>query len=361
MEAVFDKMRFAKSDLARAVQSLYGAVGKLDDFVEEHIGSMKLSTDASVVGTGRVLEGVKQGLLLGYAAPVVLMAAGQLLLGNPLAAIGAVASAAVLMNPVASTCAAIGAIWFGWKALSNAEQQALLDKLGQGFSLAVDVVRQVIDLALKLVKSIYSSREVEALKGFLVESATSVGRSLYSITGRLKDLIYPSVDDADNDRLKAAGPLMQVLNAMDSKTELEPLLFSVLKVDSTKTQGMGREGLELMAARELAAAASYSLPGARLPAYDDIVRIVAKQLKLPTRAELRTEELERAILFKVVGRSFERMSDEQKQRLTQDVEKSLRERGVDRKVTSNRMAVVRRVLQRFVGHLYHQASRSTGA
>ncbi len=65
---------------------------------------------------------------------------------------------------------------------------------------------------------------------------------------------------------------------------------------------------------------------------DDMVRIVARQLKLPTRAELSTEDLERAILFKVMERSLERMSEEQKRSLTDDVKQSLRKRGIDREV-----------------------------
>lgn len=53
----------------------------------------------------------------------------------------------------------------------------------------------------------------------------------------------------------------------------------------------------------------------------------------PTRAELRTEDLERAILFKVMERSLERMSKEEWQSLTSDVERGLRELGIDRKVS----------------------------
>jgi uncharacterized protein YaaW (UPF0174 family) len=337
-KTVFNAGAFTLTSMAKAVQSLYGAVNGLNDFVEKHIDSMKASSDESIAGTGRVLEGAKQGLLLGYAAPVVLIATGQLLLGNPLSAAGTVASAAVLMNPVASTCAAIGAIWFGWKALSKSEQQALLDKLSQGFSLATEVIREAIDLALKLLKSILGSKEIAGLKDFLVASAADFGRTLYAITGQVRDLIYSRNSGADTDRVPPNGALMPVLGAMDRETELEPLLITSLKVDRKKLHGMVREELELMAACELAEAAGYSLPGASVPSYDDIVRTVARQLKLPTRAELSTEDVERAILFKVMERSLERMSEEQQQSLTLDVERGLRERGIDRKVSFTEVA-----------------------
>jgi uncharacterized protein YaaW (UPF0174 family) len=331
----FDGMKFTLTTMAKAVQSLYGVATNFDDFLDKHIASMKASPDASIAGTGRVLEGAKQGLFLGYAAPVVLIATGQLLLGNPLSALGTVATAATLQNPIAITCAAVGAIWFGWKALSEAEQKALVEKLSQGFSLAVDVIRQTIDLALNLLRSTFRSKEIAALKVFLADSAALVGRSMYAITGRLKDLIYsplPAVE-IDTDGLTLGNPLMPVLKAMDRESELEPLLITALKVDRKIVKNMAREEQERHAARELSEAAGYSLPGTRSPAYDDIVRIVARKMKLPTRAELRTEDLERAILFTVIERSMERMSDEEKTTLTREVGQSLRERGIDRNVS----------------------------
>ncbi|MFG6467921.1 hypothetical protein [Roseateles sp. BYS87W] len=323
---------FGMSSMAKAVRSLYGVAGSLNDFVDQHIASMEASPDESIARTGRVLQGAKQGLLLGYAAPVVLIAVGQLLLGNPLSAVGTVLSAAALANPVASTCAAVGAIWFGWKALREAEQQALIAKLSEGFALAADVIRRVISFALDSLKSALSSKEIAALKTFVIESAARVGRSVYAITGQLKDLIYSPENPAETEAMLVASPLLPVLKAMDRETELEPLLTTSLKVDRSKIQGLVREGLERRAARELAEAAGYSLPGARLPTYDDVVRIVARQVKLPTRAELPTEDLERAILFKVMERSLDRMSDEQKQSLARDVEQALRERGIEKKV-----------------------------
>jgi uncharacterized protein YaaW (UPF0174 family) len=329
---VLDMAAFSMSSMAKAIQSLYGVAGSLNDFVDRHIASLEASPDQSIARAGRVLRGAKQGLFVGYAAPVVLMAVGHLLLGNPLSAMGTVLSAATLSNPVASTCAAIGAIWFGWKALSEAEQKALIDKLSEGFAMAADVIRRVISFALDSLKSTFSSKELTALKALLVESAAKAGRSLYAITGQLKDLVYSPADLAPADEVLIAGPLMPVLRAMERETELEPLLTTSLKVDRSKIQGLVREGLERRAVRELAEAAGYSLPGARLPTYDDVVRIVARQLKLPTRAELLTEDLERAILFKVMERSLDRMSDEQKQSLARDVERALRERGVEQKV-----------------------------
>lgn len=319
---------FALTSMAKTVMLMYGAVGTVNAFVDEQIDALKASDDPSISKIGSVLEGAKKGLYLGYAAPVVLIATGQLLLGHPLLAAGTAWSAVTLTNPIASTCAAIGAIWFGWKALNKTEQEALLKKLSDGFELAIDVIRSVIDFALGQLTSTLNSKELLKLKDGLIEFARTLGRSLYAITGKREDL---SGDDA---RLgQAASPLMPVLKAMKQKEELEPLLVNVLKVSAEKAQEMTRTGMEREVAHQLSKAATYSLPYAKAPSYDDIVRMVARNLKLPSRAELRTEDVERAILFKVMERSLEKMDEKQKQALTQDVEESLRKRGIDKKVS----------------------------
>jgi hypothetical protein len=186
--------KFALTSMAKAVMLIDGAAGTVNAFVDEHIDLLKGSSDPSISKVGSVLEGAKKGLLLGYAAPVVLIATGQLLLGHPFLAGGTVLTAATLTNPIAATCAAIGAIWFGWKALNNTEQEALLEKLSKGFELAIDVIRSVIEFALGQLKSMLSSKELKKLQDGLIEFARKLGRSLYAITGKLKDLLYSTVD-----------------------------------------------------------------------------------------------------------------------------------------------------------------------
>lgn len=329
--SAFSIAEFALTGMAKAVMQIYGAAGTLNAFVDKHIDDLKASDVPSTAKIGRVLEGAKQGLILGYAAPVVLIATGQLLLGHPFLAGWTVVTAVTLTNPIASTCAAIGAIWFGWKALNKIEQEALLKKLGDGFNLAIDVIRSVIDFAQIQLKSTFSSKEFSTLKEGLIDFARKLGRSLYSITGKLKDLMYSPVDAAGLS--PPTSPLMPVLKAMKPKKELEPLLLKTLKASSKKAQAMTRKEMENEVVQQLSRAATYSLPYAKTPSYDDIVRMVARNLKLPSRAELRTEDLERAVLFKVMERSLSKMDDKQKQDLMRDVEQSLRDRGIDKKVS----------------------------
>jgi uncharacterized protein YaaW (UPF0174 family) len=329
-KVLFDAAKFATTAMAKAIGSMYGAAKGLDAFVDRHIDELKGSPDEAVNRIGRVLEGAKKGLYLGYAAPVILIATGQLLLGNPLSATKTVLTAATLTNPIASTCAAIGAIYFGWKALNKSEQQAIISFLCQGFALTGEVIREILDFALKMLHDVLGRKEVQGLKTLLADFAGKLGRSIYSVTGRLIDLVY-SEPDVTSDVL-AQRPLRPVLSAM-SEAELNGLLVKVLKVDEDKLKQLGRDDRNRLCEMELREAASYSLPAAKLPVYDDIVRIVARRLKLPHRAAIPTEDVEKAILFKVMERSLEGLDAKQKDQLALQVQQTLRERGIDRQVT----------------------------
>jgi uncharacterized protein YaaW (UPF0174 family) len=294
---------------------------------------MKASRDTTTAAVGKFLEGAKQGLLTGYAAPVVIIATGQLLLGNPLSAVGTVATAATFMNPVASTCAAVGAIWFGWKALGPDEQQAVLEKLSSGFKLSVALVQSVVNGALDLLKSMLGSKQLLKMKAVLSEAASELGRSVYAITRSVKDFIFSPDEVGDPAWQHRNDVLMSVLAEMDSAHELRNLLSHLNSSSGKRADGMTRGDLQGAIARELASAAAFSLPFARVPSYDDVVRMVARKLRLPTRAELPTESLERAILFKVIERALDNMKAEDRAKLTAEVQQSLKDRGVHRQVT----------------------------
>ena len=329
----FDIAAFGLSQMAKAVEALYGATKGLNAYIDQQIESMKASTDAAIATVGRFLEGAKKGLLTGYAAPVVIIATGQLLLGNPMSAVGTVVSAAAFMNPVASTCAAVGAIWFGWKALGPDEQQAVLEKLSRGFELSVALVQSVVNGALALLKSMLGSKQLLKMKALLSKAASELGRSVYAITRSVKDLVYSRDEVGDPAWQRRNDVLMSVLAEMDSANELRNLLSHLNSPSGKRAEGMTRSDLQGAIARELASAAAFSLPFARTPSYDDVVRMVARKLRLPTRAELPTESLERAILFKVMERALDNMKAEDQAKLTAEVQQSLEYRGVHRQVT----------------------------
>jgi uncharacterized membrane protein YfbV (UPF0208 family) len=113
------------SPLTQALRSLYGTASTLQDFMDAHIAALKASGDQTISATGELLAAAKTGFMLGYAVPVAVVAVGQLLLGSPLTAV--VSTASMMVSPVATSCAAVGAIWLGWRALKPVEQARILE------------------------------------------------------------------------------------------------------------------------------------------------------------------------------------------------------------------------------------------
>lgn len=184
---------FAMTAMAQAVKSLYHAAGALNDFIDEHVDTLKRSDNPLIASTGRVLEGAKFGFGLGYVTSVVLIAVGQLLLGNPLSAIAGVATAVTLSNPVAMTCAAIGAIYYGWRALSDKERDAILDRLRLGFEVGVELVRSMVDFVVRTTEALLTSKQLSEFKDYVRSQAALFGRSLYDVTRVASDFAKDTV------------------------------------------------------------------------------------------------------------------------------------------------------------------------
>ena len=116
---------------------------EINEYLDKHIADMKGSENPTISRTGRVLEMAKFGFGIGYITSVVVIAAGQLLLGNPLVAINKVVASATLSNPIAMTCGAIGAVYYGWGALSDIERNEILDKLSRGLDVGIELIKSI--------------------------------------------------------------------------------------------------------------------------------------------------------------------------------------------------------------------------
>lgn len=115
-----------------------------------------------------------------------------------------------------------------------------------------------------------------------------------------------------------------------SRDELKGLVSKTFK--QTAVDDLDAQRLRRVVAHEFSTAASRSLPWARPIPYTVIVRMVAKRIKLPAPDDSGVPEIERAILFKVLEKSLEKMSSEQREGLARRIETQLRERGIERKV-----------------------------
>lgn len=182
------------SSMATAIQGIYSMGGSVNEFIDTHIDLLKESENPTVSKTGRVLEMAKLGFGLGYMSSITIIATGQLLLGNNLAAVGTVVTAATLTNPIAMTCAAFGAIYYGWSALSNQERNEILDKLRTGLEIGVETIKAIIAFVVKTTNEIFSPENIAEFKSFIKTYAAKFGKSLSDVTGRMVDILKDAAE-----------------------------------------------------------------------------------------------------------------------------------------------------------------------
>lgn len=172
-----------------AIAALYGVATSINAFIDQHIATLKMSSNATVRATGNVIEGAKFGFGIGYVTPLVVIAVGQLILGNPLSAIAVVGSGIGLTNPIAMTCGAMGAIYYGWKALSEDERNAIIDRLTAAFTVGAELIRAMVQFVVQSMRDSLSAENIEEFKRFVADTAQAFGRSLSDVTHSMKDRI----------------------------------------------------------------------------------------------------------------------------------------------------------------------------
>lgn len=231
--------------IATAIAVAYKMGSTVNEFINDHIETLKASDNPTISSTGRVLEGAKFGFGLGYVAPVVIIATGQLLLGNTfsgvMGAAGTVMSAATFTNPVAMTCAAVGAIYFGWTALSDPEKNDILNRLSEGLKVGVELIKSLVGYVCNKLKEFSSSKQLAEFKDFVKTQAAEFGKTLYDITKSVGDLVKgaaekvstiagQAADSTVNATKKAADAATQAANTVsDSASEIAKTIGEKIK------------------------------------------------------------------------------------------------------------------------------------
>lgn len=213
-------LAFETTPIVAAVKALYGAVQRIDDFVDGLIDRMKSSGSSAIERTGRVLEGAKYGFGIGYVIPIAIIAAGQYLLGNTFAAAATLAGALVLSNPIATTCAAIGAIYYGWQALTEAERNAILEKLHAGLSLGVELLRAVISYVITATGNLLKGETLKEVRQAISDAASLFGRTLGDVTRTVKDRAGDMLDAVSDGIGAAAGKVEETMRKTTSRVKL---------------------------------------------------------------------------------------------------------------------------------------------
>lgn len=211
----------ALAPMALAIRALYGmgkaaaeAAQDINSFLDRHIADLKQSDNPTIASTGRVLEAAKFGFGLGYVSSMAIIATGQLLLGNGLAAAGTVAAGVTLTNPIAMTCAAVGAIYYGWDALTDKERAAILDRLSVGLEMGVELIKSLVDFVIRMTKEFLSSKQLAEFKEFIKTQAAQFGKTLYDVTHAVGDLVKGAAERAGD----LAGQAVDLTSAVARKT-----------------------------------------------------------------------------------------------------------------------------------------------
>jgi hypothetical protein len=207
----------AGGPIVEAVRALYGMGVAINDFVDTHIDQMKQSENPTICRTGFVLEAAKFGFGLGYMSSVVIMATGQFLMGNTFAALQTVATAGALTNPIAMTCAAVGAIYYGWHALDERERNEITTKLVTGLGVGAELIKSVIQLVCGKIKELMSSENISELKLFIKKQAEYFGKSLYDVTGAITDHVKNSATKAIDGAIQMAEKTGNAVGKLSSQ------------------------------------------------------------------------------------------------------------------------------------------------
>lgn len=322
----------ALSGVVQAVQAVYGIASDANDFLDRHIAELKASDQPALASAGRLLEGAKAGFGVGYGGSVAVVAVGQLILGHPLTAGVVLVKSALGLNPIAITCGAIGAIYFGWAALKNEERAAIIARVVDVLDLAADTVRALVEFVLSTARANGEAWPVLAFRDSLVAQAQYWGRGLGDVT-------RAAADRARDQLTKCPAPLLLTVGDVDLIPVIDRMrdeeLRALLAYPFGEKPPSDASEVELRSrVREmLGAAGSSSLPFTATATYGEILVLVAKNLDIPVPVHADAAMMEHFILFKVLQRSIERMDDEQKKRFLASVEADLRERGVSGRVS----------------------------
>lgn len=215
---------------------------KVNEFVDDHIDEMKGKENPTIARAGRILEGVKCGFGIGYIAPVVVICTGQLLLGNQMAAIGTAASALTLSNPIAMTCAAVGAVYYGWAALSEQERGELTEKICKGLDVGVELVKSIIRFVVEKAKELFSSKNLEEIKTFITSAAEVFGQTLGDVTHKISDVVSDTYKDV----------MGKASDAVDKTVEMTQQAYEAAKDTAEKAAHGTKETIDkFMASKKM--------------------------------------------------------------------------------------------------------------
>lgn len=233
---------FVMSHMVAAIKGIYHMGTDVNQYLDDHIAQMKVSDNTTISRTGNVIERAKFGFGLGYVSSVAIIATGQILLGNTFAAAGTVFTAVTLTNPIAMTCAAVGAIYYGWGALSTTEQDAILDKLKIGLEIGIETIKAILAFVIRTAKDLLSPENIAEFKSFIKTYAEKFGKSLSDVTGKMVDVIKDVAEKTAKTTSGIYDSTAQALGEVASQTS--SAASSVAEVASNSAKGIYQKTID---------------------------------------------------------------------------------------------------------------------
>ena len=170
----------------QALAQIYGFASNAAQFAFEHIDVLKQADSVLANRCGQVLEAANNGFGMGAETSLIIIGLGQAMLGNPLTAGPLVAAGS---NPIVLTCAAIGAVHYAWKAMSDSERETILKVVGTAFNVGVELIRSIAAFSFSVIQNLMSRENFEELKKIVSSTASLFGRHLSDVTRALSDRI----------------------------------------------------------------------------------------------------------------------------------------------------------------------------
>jgi hypothetical protein len=87
------------------------------------------------------------------------------------------------------TCAAVGALVYGWYALSDSERDGILSTLSAGLEVGVELIKAVIAFVVRHTKELLDPEALKEFKTYIADKAALFGRKLSDVTHQTLDLL----------------------------------------------------------------------------------------------------------------------------------------------------------------------------
>lgn len=220
-----------KNIMTDALRGAYGMDNNVHDFIEGHIADLKRSEEPAISLTGNVLEAAEHEFGIDYITPLIILATGHLLLGNPLREADYIATSSLNSNFM--SCAAVGAIYYGWRTLHSQERDELVVRLSSGFDVGRVLVRCVINFLVDQTKEILDRNNLKEMKNYIGKAVDMLRNKFgedtlisYRPITRINDAFKKTTGGKWGERLGAAK------NSNDKTVAKIALLTYVLPLES---------------------------------------------------------------------------------------------------------------------------------